>query len=132
MSLSGEGLKAFRTFLSSLLSFCPFLFSLPLFFILYNNVYYGNLILIALILLNLSVFVISKILAAPARAVSASKFASLCVISIVSAVLVIETLFPFMWPRDTRVFWISRKVSSTHRCRVHRVTWFFLGMRSKN
>lgn len=100
MSLSAEGLKAFRAFLSSLLSFCPFLFSLPLFFILYNNVYYGNLILIVLILLNLSVFVISKILAAPARAVSASKFASLCAISIISAVLVIEILFSFMWPRE--------------------------------
>ena len=54
MSLPAKGLKAFRAFLISIVSFCPFLLSLPLFFILYNNVYYGNLILIILILLNLT------------------------------------------------------------------------------
>ncbi len=100
MSLSAEGHKAFRAFLSSILSFCPFLISLPLFFVLYNNVYYGNLILIILVLMNLTVFIIPKIVAAPARAVSASRFASLCVIGIVSAVLIIESLFPFIWPRE--------------------------------
>ena len=113
MSLSAEGLKAFRAFVSGMVCFCPSLFSLPLFFILYNNVYYGNLILIVLILLNLTVLIMSKILAAPARAVSVSNFASLCIISIISAVLIIETLFPFIWPREYAS--VSGSLEKLHR-----------------
>ncbi len=100
MSLSAEGLKAFRAFLNGMIYLCPCLFSLPLFLILYNNVYYGNLILIILVLLNLTVFIIPRVLVAPGRVVSVSKFASLCIISVISAVLIIEILFPFIWPRE--------------------------------
>ena len=92
MSLSAEGRKSVQAFLSSIVYFFPSSVSLPLFLVLYNNVYWGNLILIVLVLQNVSVLMIPQLSGASPRVTSVAKFASLYIVSIVSAVLIIEML----------------------------------------
>jgi hypothetical protein len=100
MSQSAEGRKAVRAFGGGLVYFFPSLISLPLFLVLYNNFYYGNLILVVLILLNVSALMIPQLPGVAPRTASVAKFASLSIVSVVSAVLIIEMLFPFFWPKD--------------------------------
>ena len=100
MSLSAEGRRTVRAFLGGMAHFFPSFISLPLFLILYNNFYSGNLILIVLILLNVSALAIPLLPAASPRAASVAKFASLSIVSVVSAFLIIEMLFPFFWPKE--------------------------------
>ncbi len=102
MSLSAEDHRAVRALVASMFPFFPSLISLPLLLILYNNIYYGHLILLILILLNASVIIIRPLSSTYPRAVSVAKFASLYIVSILSAVLIVETLFPLVWPREIR------------------------------
>ena len=100
MSLSAAGLSARRAFLGAVVPLVPSLATAPLFFVLYNNSCYGQLILVGLILLNLIVFAIPRNRFAYPRIISWGRVLSSCVTAGLGAMLVIETLFPIMLPME--------------------------------
>ena len=100
MSLSAAGLSARRAFLGAVVPLVPSLATAPLFFVLYNNSCYGQLILVGLILLNLIVFAIPRNRFAYPRIISWGRVLSSSVTAGLGAMLVIETLFPIMLPME--------------------------------
>lgn len=88
-----------RAVMTGLATLLPVIVSTILFPVLYNNLMQGTFILVSLILLNAAVLVIpngrrSRV------AVSWAKMGSLCVIAIVGAFLVVELVFPAVWPHE--------------------------------
>jgi hypothetical protein len=79
----------------------PIALTAVLFLVLYNNSDRGCLILLLLLAMNLGILFISRGSRAAASAMIApAKFASVCVIGVLFGVLVIETLFPLVLPRE--------------------------------
>jgi len=79
----------------------PLAVSVPLFFILFNNFDRGQLILFALLLLNLSVVLVPTRNRGAIRAfVANAKPAALCMVSLFGTLLAVEMLFPIGFPRE--------------------------------
>jgi hypothetical protein len=100
MSLTATGLRALRASAKVFVPLFPSLPTVPLFLVLYNNCFYGCLSLIGLIALNLIVVVMPRLGFAHPRAISWGSASSFCMIGGLAAILIIETLFPVMLPKE--------------------------------
>jgi hypothetical protein len=78
----------------------PIVVTTSAFLSLYNNVYHGRLILVVLMLLNLGMLLVPAGGGKLRSAVTWARFSSICLISVAAVVLVIEIIFPQVWPRE--------------------------------
>lgn len=85
--------------MTGIVTLLPVVGSTILFLVLYNNLAYGTLILVILILLNAAVLAIPNA-RRPRVAVSWAKLGSLCTLAVLGAFLAVESLFPAVWPHE--------------------------------
>ena len=78
----------------------PFAVTLAFFLFLYNNVYTGSLVLLILILVNLAIVLVPTKLFSDRRLITAAKPVSLCLVSVLGAVLMLEAVFPSVMPTE--------------------------------
>lgn len=78
----------------------PIVVTGSLFLILYNNIYQGRLILLALMLLNLGFIVIPASRGVMRSALPWARVSSLCLTSGLAALLAVEILFPLILPHE--------------------------------
>lgn len=74
--------------------------TVTLFLVLYNNLLYGRLILIALIVLNLAAFAVLLTRVSFLRRFSWSRPVYLWLVFILGTMLTVETVFPISWPKE--------------------------------
>lgn len=86
--------------ISATLLLFPIVMTGSLFLILYNNLYYGRSILLALLLLNVGFLFISGKRRLLGPALPWARFSSSCLIGVLGAILALEGLFPLVLPRD--------------------------------
>ncbi len=103
----------------------PIIGSSIAFAVLYNNTNRGFVILLLLLLSNLVIFVGSKKLFAATMLVESLRFSSVCAITVISSVILVELSFPFFLPKDysqtmesTRTDTAMRRLKDFHPDRV--------------
>lgn len=93
-----------------------------LFFILYHNIFYGYLIIIVLVALNLGVLLIPTRGHRLGEAVSYAKVGSVCAVTALATLLCLELLFPTILPGEyARIRDLSK---GFHRVSADDLRWF--------
>lgn len=100
----------------------PPVVTIVLFLILYHNLFYGRLIIIVLLALNLGFLLVPTRESRFGEAVSYAKIGSICAATVIVTLLCLELLFPAMLPREyARLTELSK---GFHRVSGDDLKWF--------
>lgn len=94
----------------------PLILSGVSFLVLYNNTYRGFVILFLLLTLNLLVFFGAKKFFSSPSLIQALRVSSVCVLTIVLSVILLEAVFPILLPKDySQIMELTRTDKDTRR-----------------
>ncbi len=103
------------------------------FLVLYNNTRHGPLLLAMLVAANLAILIVSGRFFAETAFFESLRFSSVCVISILSSIMLIEIVFPFCLPQDyAQISELTRTQNDRRRLEGFRPDMIFGAPRGEN